>query len=288
LRRSPQLSSPAGMAPLQETPGPSGTASASTPGLLHEAGRQIAISPGANGVIDLTGTTRMPPRPATIQVQAWPDKSREATVLELAMAEGTVGDFEAKLAEAGYEGYRLLQLHGHKLDPPPATYRTVRALQPSRRSAGGRSASQATQPTQPATTARPSSERRERTKLLVSRPPSFDMLSKVIAPEFTAAQGIKEILDNAIQSLVFFSMDHPAPLLPAASHSPAASAAPCRLSLPSCPLSSLPPLSPLRPLLLPAASPLCRRSLPCGGSPHRSTRCRSFSPAAAGRPSSSY
>ena len=220
------------------TPGATGPAPTGTPGWLQEAGRQIEISPGANGTIDLTdGTGRMPPRPATITVQAWPDKSRKATVLELAMAEGTVDDFEAKLAEMGLrEGYRLYQLHGDKLEPQPTTYRTVMALLPSRRSAGGG--------------ARPSSERREPTKLLVSKPPSFDLLSKVIAPEFTAAQGINEILDNAIQSLVFFSFDHPAPLLP-------------------------------------ASSPPCRRSPPCGGSPHRSTRCRRRA-AAAGRRSSSY
>jgi hypothetical protein len=39
--------------------------------------------------------------------------------------------------------------------------------------------------------------------------PSFDLLAKVIAPEFTMAQGVKEIIDNAIQSLIFFLIDRP-------------------------------------------------------------------------------
>ena len=39
---------------------------------------------------------------------------------------------------------------------------------------------------------------------------SVDLLTKVIAPDFTPAQGIKELIDNSVQSLVFlFQVDNP-------------------------------------------------------------------------------
>lgn len=149
--------------------------------------------------IDLTDT-RQPLRRATIFVQAWPKEGREAAQLELTSFDATTADLEAKLVEAGYGKYRLRQMHYGNLEPPPARFSFVRALQPAPRkskASGGGAAALSGPAASPSSRVPPGARPRETIKL--SLPPSFDMLAKVVAPEFTTAQGIKEIIDNAIQ-----------------------------------------------------------------------------------------
>ena len=159
------------------------------------------------GFIDLSGNER--PERATMIVQAWLQKKRSEKKLYLDGPDGTLADFERKLREEGLEeGYRVVQCHLHALQPPPARYNTVMALQPTNRSqskasGGGSRGSRSGD----------SGEHkapRELTTLFWNCPVSFDFLAKVTAPEFTPAQGIKEIIDNAVQSLVFlFQIDQP-------------------------------------------------------------------------------
>ena len=159
-------------------------------------------------VIDLTETVR-PPAGATMHVQAWPEMHRAELTLQLSVVEGTLQDFEARLRENGWaEGYRVRQLCGAKL-VPGTRYRAVRALQPANRnSQGGSRASRASYSSGSAVV--PQQTPRQRTQTYhVTCPVSFDLLAKVIVPEFTTAQGIKEIVDNSVQSLVFlFQIDN--------------------------------------------------------------------------------
>ena len=163
---------------------------------------RFAMAPGASLndaiPIDLTDTRR-PPRRATIRVQAWPQQNREAAVLELATVEGTQDALQARLDEAGYGSYRLCQMHGKSLDPD-ALYSLVNALQPKpprtakSPSSGGAAASSSpvAQASWRATPQVPPRQRRPRERIMLTVNPSFDLLAKVIAPEFTMAQGVKE------------------------------------------------------------------------------------------------
>ena len=142
--------------------------------------------------LDLTDNRR-PPRRATIRVQAWPQKGCEAAELELTTVEGTREALQAKLDEAGYGGYRLRQMHGGVLETDAlCMYSLVNALQPKpprtnkdkSPSRGGAAASSSP----PRTQVPP----RQRETIMLTVNPSFDLLAKVIAPEFTMAQGVKE------------------------------------------------------------------------------------------------
>ena len=163
---------------------------------------RFAVAPGGsldNAIsIDHTDTVR-PPRRATIRVRAWPQKNRDAAELELTTVEGTQDALQARLDEAGYGSYRLCQMHGKSLEPD-ALYSLVNALQPKpprtakSPSSGGAAASSSpvAQASWRATPQVPPRQRRPRERIMLTVNPSFDLLAKVIAPEFTMAQGVKE------------------------------------------------------------------------------------------------
>ena len=149
--------------------------------------------------VDLTDNHR-PPRRATIRVQAWPNRpggARPESTLELTTVEGTQAAFQARLDEAGFEGYRLRQMHGLALEPH-ALYTLVDALIPAgkktpKRGGAAASSSPAAHASWrvPATQV-PPRQRRPIERIMLTVNPSFDLLAKVIAPEFTMAQGVKE------------------------------------------------------------------------------------------------
>ena len=124
-------------------------------------------------------------------MQAWPNApggARAKSELELATVEGTQAAFQARLDEAGLEDYRLRQMHGLALEPN-ALYTLVDALIPAGKKTpkrGGAAASSS-----PATQV-PPRQRRPIERIMLTVNPSFDLLAKVIAPEFTMAQGVKE------------------------------------------------------------------------------------------------
>jgi hypothetical protein len=148
--------------------------------------------------VDLTDNRR-PPRRATIRVLPWPGApggSREKSTLELTTVEGTQAALQARLDEAGFGDYRLRQIHGLALEPH-ALYNLVDALIPAGKSPkrGGAAASSCS----PAAHASwrvvpqvPPRQRRPVERIMLTVNPSFDLLAKVIAPEFTMAQGVKE------------------------------------------------------------------------------------------------
>ena len=147
--------------------------------------------------VDLTDNRR-PPRRATIRVLPWPGAPggpREKSTLELTTVEGTQAALQARLEEAGFGDYRLRQIHGLALEPH-ALYNLVDALIPAGKSPkrGGAAASSS-----PAAHASwrvapqvPPRQRRPVERIMLTVNPSFDLLAKVIAPEFTMAQGVKE------------------------------------------------------------------------------------------------
>lgn len=146
--------------------------------------------------VDLTDNIR-PPRRATIRVQAWPNRpggARPESTLELTTVEGTQAAFQARLDEAGFEDYRLRQMHGLALEPH-ALYDLVKALIPAGKKRGGAAASSSpaahASRRVPATQV-PPRQRRPIERIMLTVNPSFDLLAKVIAPEFTMAQGVKE------------------------------------------------------------------------------------------------
>ena len=158
---------------------------------------RFAVAPGGsldNAIsIDHTDTVR-PPRRATIRVRAWPQKNRDAAELELTTVEGTQDALQARLDEAGYEGYRLRQINGESLEPH-ALYSLVDALLP--RDAPRKAKSPSGGGTGQATPQVPPRQRRPRESIMLTANPSFDLLAKVIAPEFTMAQGVKECAQPA-------------------------------------------------------------------------------------------
>ena len=138
--------------------------------------------------VDLTDNIR-PPRRATIRVQAWPNApggARAKLELELATVEGTPDAFQARLVEAGLKDCRLRQIHGLALEPN-ALYNLVDALIPARTPKRGGAAASSSPATQV-----PPRQRRPIERIMLTVNPSFDLLAKVIAPEFTMAQGVKE------------------------------------------------------------------------------------------------
>ena len=149
--------------------------------------------------VDLTDNIR-PPRRATIRVLPWPgapDGPRAKSELELTTVEGTQADFQARLDEAGLGDYRLRQIHGLALEPN-ALYSLVDALIPAgkktpKRGGAAASSSPAAHASWrvPATQV-PPRQRRPIETIMWTVNPSFDLLAKVIAPEFTMAQGVKE------------------------------------------------------------------------------------------------
>ena len=155
--------------------------------------------------VDLTDNIR-PPRRATIRVLPWPGAPggpRAKSELELTTVEGTQDDFQARLEEAGFGDYRLRQMHGLALEPN-ALYTLVDALIPAGKKTpkrGGAAASSSpaahaswrvpAASSSPATQV-PPRQRRPIETIMLTVNPSFDLLAKVIAPEFTMAQGVKE------------------------------------------------------------------------------------------------
>ena len=147
--------------------------------------------------VDLTDNIR-PPRRATIRVLPWPgapDGPRAKSELELTTVEGTQDDFQARLDEAGFGDYRLRQMHGLALEPH-ALYDLVKALIPARTPKRGGAAASSSPAAHaswrvPATQV-PPRQRRPIETIMLTVNPSFDLLAKVIAPEFTMAQGVKE------------------------------------------------------------------------------------------------
>ena len=147
--------------------------------------------------VDLTDNIR-PPRRATIRVLPWPgapDGARAKSELELTTVEGTQADFQARLDEAGFGDYRLRQMHGLALEPN-ALYDLVKALIPARTPKRGGAAASSSPAAHaswrvPATQV-PPRQRRPIERIMLTVNPSFDLLAKVIAPEFTMAQGVKE------------------------------------------------------------------------------------------------
>ena len=147
--------------------------------------------------VDLTDNIR-PPRRATIRVQAWPNApggARAKSELELTTVEGTQDAFQARLDEAGFGDYRLRQIHGLALEPN-ALYNLVDALIPARTPKRGGAAASSSPAAHaswrvPATQV-PPRQRRPIERIMLTVNPSFDLLAKVIAPEFTMAQGVKE------------------------------------------------------------------------------------------------
>ena len=153
--------------------------------------------------VDLTDNIR-PPRRATIRVQAWPNRpggARPESTLELTTVEGTQDDFQARLEEAGFGDYRLRQIHGLALEPN-ALYNLVDALIPARTPKRGGAAASSSPAAHaswrvPAASSSPATQvpprqRRPIETIMLTVNPSFDLLAKVIAPEFTMAQGVKE------------------------------------------------------------------------------------------------
>ena len=115
--------------------------------------------------------------------------------LELATVEGTPDAFQARLVEAGLKDYRLRQIHGLALEPN-ALYNLVDALIPARTPKRGGAAASSSPAAHaswrvPATQV-PPRQRRPIERIMLTVNPSFDLLAKVIAPEFTMAQGVKE------------------------------------------------------------------------------------------------
>ena len=156
----------------------------------------------AHEVINLTDDI-VPPRGARIEVYAWPEQGKDAATLTLGVPEGTLEEFEKKLRDKGYQNYRVRQLSGAALEGPPARYRFVAAL-PIRKNKASSSGSRAARGGETHQTPR------QRVKYQLTCSVSVDLLTKVIAPDFTPAQGIKEIIDNSVQSLVFlFQVDNP-------------------------------------------------------------------------------
>ena len=149
--------------------------------------------------VDLTDNIR-PPRRATIRVLPWPGAPggpRAKSELELTTVEGTQDAFQARLDEAGLGDYRLRQIHGLALEPN-ALYSLVDALIPTgkktpKRGGAAASSSPAAHASWrvPATQV-PPRQRRPIERIMLTVNPSFDLLAKVIAPEFTMAQGVKE------------------------------------------------------------------------------------------------
>ena len=153
--------------------------------------------------VDLTDNKR-PPRRATIRVQAWPNApggARAKLELELATVEGTPDAFQARLVEAGLKDCRLRQIHGLALEPN-ALYNLVDALIPARTPKRGGAAASSSPAAHaswrvPAASSSPATQvpprqRRPIERIMLTVNPSFDLLAKVIAPEFTMAQGVKE------------------------------------------------------------------------------------------------
>jgi hypothetical protein len=126
-------------------------------------------------------------------VRAWPQNNRDAAELELTTVEGTQDALQARLDEADYEGYRLRQINGESLEPY-ALYSLVDALLP-------RDAPRKAKSTGQATPQVPPRQRRPRERIMLTVNPSFDLLAKVIAPEFTMAQGVKECAQPARRTL---------------------------------------------------------------------------------------
>ena len=148
--------------------------------------------------VDLTDNIR-PPRRATIRVQAWPNApggARAKLELELATVEGTPDAFQARLVEAGLKDCRLRQIHGLALEPN-ALYNLVDALIPAGKTPKRGGAAASSSPAAHASwrvpaTQVPPRQRRPIERIMLTVNPSFDLLAKVIAPEFTMAQGVKE------------------------------------------------------------------------------------------------
>ena len=148
--------------------------------------------------VDLTDNIR-PPRRATIRVQAWPNApggARAKLELELATVGGTPDAFQARLVEAGLKDYRLRQIHGLALEPD-ALYSLVDALIPAGKTPKRGGAAASSSPAAHASwrvpaTQVPPRQHRPIERIMLTVNPSFDLLAKVIAPEFTMAQGVKE------------------------------------------------------------------------------------------------